>query len=950
LITAFHPRHHRIIMNATHRSIWNAALDAWVAVSEITRSCGRRSAGAVTLALACSSVGAQNASIDGGASQTVPGTYASPWTITGTLTVGDTGQGTMTVGSGATVSNNNAVLGQNAGAIGNATVTGAGTTWTSSFVFYIGYSGTGTLNVQDGGRLSNGTGYLGLNAGGIGDATVTGVGSTWTSSSSLYVGSNGSGTLNVQDGGTVSSDVGFIGGAAGSTGTATVTGAGSTWASGSSLAVGYNGTGTLTVRDEGAVSNTAGFIGYASGSTGSATVTGAGASWANSSQLHVGRSGAGTLTVANGGHVSVSGAGVINVAQLAGSTGVLNIGAAAASTAQAAGTVAAGELHFGAGTGSLNFNHTGASYTFATPITGAGVLNHYAGTTLLTGVNTYTGATTISGGTLRVNGSIANSSVTVNNGGTLGGSGTVGSTSIAAGGMLAPGNSIGTLDVAGNLSFAAGSIYRVEVDAAGNSDRINATGTATINGGTVDVQAGAGTYAANTSYTILNAGGGRTGSFAGVTSNLAFLTPALAYDANNVFLTLTRNATSFSAVAITPNQTAIANALQSTATGGSGDMSTVIHAVTGLSAAQARAAYDSASGAGLVALRSAGASFAAGFGSQLQARLGAVQAGSGTQVSAFAGGPILLAANDRVSDLMTPVSDAPQKFSLAGRASSSSSASSQGRGFWLRGSGDRRTTGSDGNAAASELRNSSISAGFDAEVREGLVIGVALSSGTSRLGFDNNNDAGKSRGSALAVYGSHVSGPWAFKGSASAAWHSNHMGRSVTVGALSRTATSDFGSSTLSAYAEATYSIPLNGWTLQPLAALSVSRSKTDGFTETGAGALNLQVASQTVTSVKSLLGAKAGFEAGRLRLEPRLVWAHEFGDINTPMRAQFQGAATASPFQVSGVALKRDTLILGLGATGRIGKGLDLFADVQAEHNSRQNTLAVLFGLRARW
>jgi len=844
-------------MNTTHRSIWNAALGAWVAVSEITRAGGKRSGAAVALVLIgssiCSSVGAQNVSIDGGAIETVPGTQSNPWNIGGSLIVGS--------------------------------------------------AGTGMLTVSNGGTVSSTTGIIGLSAGSVGNATVTGAGATWTDTGFLFVGSNGTGTLTVSNGGTVS--------------------------------------------------NTNGIVGNAPGSTGNATVTGAGSTWTNSLQLRVGIGGTGTLTVSNGGHVSVNyGTGVIDVAQIAGSTGMLNIGAAPASAAQPAGTVAAGELRFGLGTGSLNFNHTDTAYVFGIPITGAGVLNHYAGTTILTGANTYTGATTISGGTLRVNGSIANSNVTVNSGGTLGGSGTVGSTSIASGGMLAPGNSIGTLNVAGNLSFAAGSIYRVEVDAAGNSDRINATGTATINGGTVDVQAAAGTYVGNARYTLLNAAG-VTGRFEGVSGNLtelAFVTPTLGYDANNVFLTLVRNNTSFSAIAITPNQIATSTALKNVEASASGDMSTVMNAVTGLSAAQARAAYDSASGAGLVALRGAGASFAAGFGNQLQARLGAVQGGSSTQVSAFAGGLILLAANDRVSDLMAPVSDTPQKFSLAGGTFLPSASASQGRGFWLRGSGGYQNTRSDGNATASELRNSSISAGFDTELREGLVVGAALSSGTSRLGFDNT-DTGKSRGSAVALYGSYASGSWAFKGSASAARSSNHMDRSVVVGALSRTASSDFDSTTLSAYGEAAYSIAMaGGWMLQPLAALSLSRNKADGFAETGAGALNLQVAGQTITSTKSMLGAKAAFEVGKLHLEPRVIWAHEFGDLNTPMTAQFQGAATASPFQVSGAALKRDTLILGLGATGSISKGVDLFADVQAEHNSRQNNLAVLVGLRARW
>jgi outer membrane autotransporter protein len=842
-------------MNTTYSSIWNAALGAWVAVSEITRACGKRSGAAVALVLigcsVCSSVGAQ-VIIDGGASVTVPGTQSSPWNVGGSLTIGNNGAGTLTVSNGGTVNNTTGNIANNSvSSTGNVTVTGAGSTWTNSFVLTVGEMGTGTLTVSNGGTVSNGRGFLGR---------------------------------------------------------------------GVSSAIGH------------------------------ATVTGAGSAWANSIDLTVGFQGTGTLTVADGGHVSVNnGTGLLRVASF--DTGMLNIGAAAGNAAQAAGTVAAGELRFGGGTGSLNFNHTDAAYVFGIPITGAGMLNHYAGTTLLTGANTYTGATTVSGGTLRVNGSIANSAVTVNSGGTLGGSGTVGSTTIAAGGMLAPGNSIGTLNVAGNLSFAAGSIYRVEIDAAGNSDRTNVTGTVTINGGTVEVQATAGTYAGNTRYTLLNASGvtGRFDGVSGSLTELVFLTPTLGYDANNVFLTLARNNTSFSAIAVTPNQIATATALQNAVAGTTGDMSTVTNAVAGLSAAQARAAYDSASGAGLVALRNAGASFAAGFGSQLEARLGAVQGGSSTQVSAFAGVPILLAANDRVSDLMAPVSDSPQKFSLAGGTFLPSASASQGRGFWLRGNGGQQNTSSDGNAATSKLRNGGISAGFDAEVGEGLVLGVALSSGTSRLGFDNT-DTGKSRGSALAVYGSYAFGPWAFKGSASAARSSNHMDRAVTVGALSRTASSDFNSNTLSAYGEASYSLPMNGWTLQPLAALSVSRSKTDGFTETGAGALNLQVAGQTTTSTKSLFGAKASFEAGRIRLEPRVIWAHEFGDLNTPMTAQFQGAATASPFQVSGVALKRDTLILGMGATGRVGHGVDLFADVQAEHNSRQNNLAVLVGLRARW
>ena len=63
----------------------------------------------------------------------------------------------------------------------------------------------------------------------------------------------------------------------------------------------------------------------------------------------------------------------------------------------------------------------------------------------------------------------------------MGGTGTVGA--ITADGTVAPGNSIGTLNVTGNVDFNASSIYDVEIDDAGNSDLIDATGAITINNG-----------------------------------------------------------------------------------------------------------------------------------------------------------------------------------------------------------------------------------------------------------------------------------------------------------------------------------------------------------------------------------------------------------------------------------------------------------------------------------
>ncbi|WP_426880368.1 autotransporter-associated beta strand repeat-containing protein, partial [Serratia bockelmannii] len=100
-----------------------------------------------------------------------------------------------------------------------------------------------------------------------------------------------------------------------------------------------------------------------------------------------------------------------------------------------------------------------------------GLTKEGAGILELTGANTYAGPTLVNQGRLAINGSVT-SAVSVQSGGIVGGSGTVGSLTARRGGTVAPGNSIGTLNVAGNVSFETGSRYAVEVGPNGQSDRI----------------------------------------------------------------------------------------------------------------------------------------------------------------------------------------------------------------------------------------------------------------------------------------------------------------------------------------------------------------------------------------------------------------------------------------------------------------------------------------------
>ena len=82
-------------------------------------------------------------------------------------------------------------------------------------------------------------------------------------------------------------------------------------------------------------------------------------------------------------------------------------------------------------------------------------------------------------------------------------------------------------------------------------------------------------------------------TFAGGTTNLAFLKPLLSYDTQNVFLSLV---TGFAAGAQTSNQRAVGTVLDGVSNTATGDFSAVLNAMANLNTSQGTAALDAISG------------------------------------------------------------------------------------------------------------------------------------------------------------------------------------------------------------------------------------------------------------------------------------------------------------------------------------------------------------------
>ncbi len=758
----------------------------------------------------------------------------STLTSTGVLGVGTFGTGTATIAGGSDASGLVGRIGGAVTGIGTVTVTGSGSTWSTTNEFDIGYNGQGVLLIQNGGAVTAGTQvHLGTNSTAVGTVTVDGSGSSLIATSFLGVGQDGQGTLNVINGGGVTTNFGYIGANIGSSGTVIVDGAGSTW---------------------------------------------------NVTLLNVGESGAGALTIANGGSVT---AGTFVIANSAGSTGTLNIG-----NGGAAGTVNAASVVFGAGTGALNFNHADTNYTFAPGLSGNGTVNHLAGVTTLTGNSaTFTGTTNVSGGSLYVNGTLDG---TVNvTGGTLGGSGTLtGALTIGSGGNVAPGNSVGTLNVA-SQTFNAGSTYKVELNDGGNTagvnnDHINATGTVTINGGTVHVTPENGTdtgttYAVGTVYTIITAAGGVTGAFTTLTDNYAYLNFSLSNDANNVFLTSQLAATSFCLPGMTGNQCAAGKGAFSLGAG------TLYTAVLNLSNAEAPGALN-----------------------QLSGEIHSSAKTALIEDSHF----VRDAALNRIRSAFESVAASSMPiFAYAPGGPQPAPASTDRFAIWGQAFGGFGHIKSDGNAAKLDRNSGGLLIGGDGQVAEHWRLGAFGGYSRSKFDADARNSSGSSDNYHAGIYGGSEWGAFGLRYGGAYTWHDIDIARSVAFTGFSDRLAGSYRAGTAQVFGEVGYRLSTGGVRYEPFANLAYVNLRTNGFSEAG-GAAALVAPGQSTDTTFSTLGVRAEttFVTGQSQTTLRgiLGWRHAFGDVAPTSTMTF--AAGSSAFTTAGVPIAQDALVLDAG------------------------------------
>lgn len=503
---------------------------------------------------------------------------------------------------------------------------------------------------------------------------------------------------------------------------------------------------------------------------------------------------------------------------------------------------------------------------------GAGVLE-------LAGKNTYSGPTRINQGALIINGSVS-SDVSVQSGGTLAGTGSVGSLIAHRDGTVAPGNSIGTLLVAGNVSFEQGSRYEVEVAANGQSDRIQSDGSAAIDGGEVAVSLensgnllsqGDVRSLLGQQYGILSAQQGVSGRFDSVAPNYLFLGTGLSYQPTKVVLNVGRNDISFASVAQTQNERAVATAADALAVGNP-VYESILNSGT---AGEARRAFRQLSG-------------------QIHADIASVLLNDSRYLRETLNGRL------RQADGLTASPDIKEN---------DGGAWAQLLGAWGHASGDANATGYQASTYGVLL-------GLDSAPASGERLGLATGYTRTSLdgGYGSHADSDNYH---LAIYAGKRFGALALRAGGGYTWHRIDTLRSVNYGAQSDRETAKYSARTEQLFAETGYSVRSGWMNLEPFANLTYINFKNNGIAENGRAAA-LHGDKQHTAATVSTLGLRADTEwkvskNTAVSLRSELGWQHQYSDLGRGIELSFSGGR--APFMVSSVPVSRDGMVLKVGA-----------------------------------
>ena len=613
------------------------------------------------------------------------------------------------------------------------------------------------------------------------------------------------------------------------------------------------------------------------------------------------------------------------------------------------------------GTGRLTLS-SGSNTGFGGAITGSGSIDKQgAGTLTLAGTFATTGRFDVSAGTLAFSGSTQGSmrvqGGTLIGGGTMAGALTISSGTFSPGGLATGGlgaiNPIGSF-TAGSLTVSGGTLLFDFGGASLNfaSDSIKVNGTATLTGGTVQVNAltaAASDYRFNQLYTIVQANA-LTGTFA---NGSVFATVAsnpnlkwrLRYDlaANAVVLQVQKNMEFNDGVAAGDTNTlAVANALGNSTTGNVSDQwAATLNTITSLDTQQRVAAFKTLSGEALANVSTATISANNLFTDLLRRRVG-------DGGDALIGGGFASASLADVRTTSTAGNGFASALSGATLPGTDNGEAGNG-GIWGQVYGSYQKLLGDRAHAGLDTTVAGVAMGVETRL-DGFTAGIA--GGVAQIDADMNSRYSTVSGNQyqLGGYLSYDAGS-AFI-AASGSWYSSDLNskRTLAIGTTTALATGDIHANGYSVGVSGGFRTELaNGLRLALIGSASKVRDQRDGFTENATGGLGLEMASANrdlfTAGAELRLGARVKTGAGMAMPWVSMGVRYNSGDLDTAGTVRFSGAPSGTgSFGVTGVRMAPVLGTLGVGIDARASRNvrLGIALEGSAGENTREGRASV--------
>lgn len=597
-------------------------------------------------------------------------------------------------------------------------------------------------------------------------------------------------------------------------------------------------------------------------------------------------------TTVNGGTLVLSGNGTLGPGALElGALGSFDISAASAPVTVPSVT-GAGNINLGANLLAEGGDNSDQTLSGVISGTGGNFIKNGTGTLTLSGANSFTGGFTLDSGTVRAgsNSALGAGSVTLNSG------------------TLAMTGGPRTLSIGGNFVQSAATTLVMGLASSFPYDQLSIAGNASLSGPLTLFNYSVVAPVSGQSFLLLQTGGTVSGRFSSVTDPFTTVRILPVYEADQVFMVAVLP--SFTNLAVTPNQKAVAAALDK-AFGSAGTQDLTI-ALGEQTTTTLPADYDQIAPTGLLPVFQMGFAAAQAQGGMVARHFSQDAENEGSSFSTASRWP-------EGRNLFAGNLPAGEEAGMGG------SSLNGGWGLFVEQQALSNSVAGDSNAPGYQFTFSGLTAGLENHLSSDFSVGLLLGYGQGNTVPGSNGSVNVAGGQAGLYAG------WSNDGTYAEVSGTAGLNRYQT----QRPSYNGYAAGSTGGYQLSGQAGLGHDWSLGPTR-LGVFASgqgtyvDMDGFTETGSLA-PLTYGAQGETSVLSDLGARAlrRFTLGDFTFDPALslAWEHRYQGNADSLSAAFSGNGD---FTVTGPAAWTEAMVVGAGLDIQFSRSLSLSLQYQ--------------------